>query len=388
MGRKGYFKDDNCVHFKLIHNTGKDAEKAPTVMQAFIPERLARKGIVEVKQETLDEFADSNSEDFSDSDGDSSEYEDSLDGDCYYPPDGYDYEQHLKFVNDQQVYNAPELVSLANTVSLPREDIDILQALDDEEEAFSEEEEDFFNDLCSNRPMVPVKKLLWGDYEPILPVMPSFARTTNTAPAPIATAEDDEDFEALLEDYADSQLGAGDYEESEPDEEVAAVTREMRKLASHRVDPEVEQAELLENAQVTRALLDALSSSDEGCEIKIVRSKKDKWDCESILSFRSNISNHPSKISRAQKSTLRPLKEEVDCEIPELISVHRETISRSRDETPEERNARKAAVKEAQAAARKAKKENSENSRRAKLAKNLKKAGNGDILPGLSKCSF
>ncbi|KAF5374963.1 hypothetical protein D9758_000501 [Tetrapyrgos nigripes] len=118
--------------------------------------------------------------------------------------------------------------------------------------------------------------------------------------------------------------------------------------------------------------------------------KRDRWDCETILTTYSNLENHPrlirardskpvSKIRLDPKtglpsiaedpSKVKPLtksgvsfKNESDDSDYENDDSHRapSTVTRSRDETPEEKKARKAAVKSQQAARRAEKKSTKE----------------------------
>lgn len=113
----------------------------------------------------------------------------------------------------------------------------------------------------------------------------------------------------------------------------------------------------------------------------LLEAKREKWDCESILSLKSNLYNHPGTITEPsrQKSTapgtirlnkhglpadyipkagftsVKPIDEgeeiECDCSLPQALS------SRKKGESLEEKKERKAAVKAAKRQARVAKKE-------------------------------
>merc|ERR1719401_2980195 len=70
------------------------------------------------------------------------------------------------------------------------------------------------------------------------------------------------------------------------------------------------------------------------------------WDCETVLSTLSNVSNHPGKIGKIKVvkkpgAGLKSVKEEGD-DVVELPDV---STDRPRGETTEERRQRKAAVK-------------------------------------------
>ena len=110
--------------------------------------------------------------------------------------------------------------------------------------------------------------------------------------------------------------------------------------------------------------------------------REDRWDCESVLSLRSNLENHPARIAEPQRcaggrgggaiklsnKTGIPLAAVVEGDVPAPASSsgsdegHLEDdfelllLERRKDETPEEKRVRKAAVKEAQRDARASKK--------------------------------
>ncbi|KAL0580697.1 Protein ltv1 [Marasmius crinis-equi] len=117
--------------------------------------------------------------------------------------------------------------------------------------------------------------------------------------------------------------------------------------------------------------------------------KDDKWDCETILTTYSNLENHPriirardfkptpkiqlnpktglpsisedptSKSSSVEKQKPRALHNDSDdSDLSDSDLPARQTIARSRDETAEEKKARKAAVKAQQAVRRAEKKSN------------------------------
>merc|ERR1712137_732045 len=82
-----------------------------------------------------------------------------------------------------------------------------------------------------------------------------------------------------------------------------------------------------------------------------------KWDCESVLSLNSNISNRPGKIGnlkllvkpKKQAAPLESLAEEdehsEESEAESVIELPEVITERKKDETPEEKRARKASVK-------------------------------------------
>ena len=103
-------------------------------------------------------------------------------------------------------------------------------------------------------------------------------------------------------------------------------------------------------------------SDDSDYDI-VEKPKEDEWDVESVLSTKTNTTNHPGKVNRLtvagpkkshkkKGAILAPIDEEDEVILPEIVAV------RDKNETPEEKKARKAAVKEAQRICREMKKQN------------------------------
>merc|ERR1712125_220747 len=103
-----------------------------------------------------------------------------LEGDCYFPRDGYNYDQHLKRVSGTGkgtsvagvVLNAPkpkksekELFPQATDISLQpamtEEEREVLQALDNAEE-FEEMDEAEFDELIPAGAAADLDEVLWG----------------------------------------------------------------------------------------------------------------------------------------------------------------------------------------------------------------------------------
>ncbi|EER11934.1 conserved hypothetical protein [Perkinsus marinus ATCC 50983] len=126
------------------------------------------------------------------------------------------------------------------------------------------------------------------------------------------------------------------------------------------------------------------------------RRKSDDWDCESVLSTLTNNTNHPGKINRPTRirkpamipapalATVEEYEEDEELsedDEEELVEV---STYRPRDETPEEKRARKAAVKQLQREARKAKKETKATFKLEKLS--CQRRGNAaDIRDGVAR---
>merc|ERR1719454_1804706 len=111
------------------------------------------------------------------------------------------------------------------------------------------------------------------------------------------------------------------------------------------------------------------------------------WDCESILSTLSNVSNRPGKIGKI-KIIKKPVptkdldaivedaseedKDEDAVELPDVVT------ERPKNETPEEKKQRKAAVKEMRRICRRMKKE-SKDMYKQEAAKLNSKQGSSDV---------
>ena len=430
MVKKNPFRADNCVHFRLVHNSGRATDQTPTVMQAFIPDRLLKKGVNELPEDKLEAFADScESEDEVTA---SASDDEGLDGDCYFPPDGYDYDQHLCYLNEARLVKA-ELTAVSGDLPslLTVEEQQVIAALDDDEDAYEvlsdDGCEDFFEQLTHSRPAVTDSELLWGGFIPTLPevfLRPNMAQRkliVSGSSSDESSEEDADDiaaFDSVLAEYEDEFIGAGE-EDVEFDElNAIKITESIRKTSKPPTlaDISADVEEIAEIAEISKKL--AENQNEDEWEFRVIRSKKDKWDCESILSLRSNISNHPSIVpsrvgtssrpkkipcAQNQNSALPSLPEDEDdlswltqdllktSQNSQIIPLNKithsddssddsiDTIKRTPDETSEEKRARKAAVKAAQKAARIDKKINENERHRKELSKNARLAGNGDV---------
>lgn len=327
-----------------------------------------------------------------------------LDGDCYFPADGYNYDRHLRAVGANGVHfgSAPPgfQQSAADDVykygkalgAMGKEERALQDALDDDE-GYEEADDDFFGELMEEAVgdkdvMAPV---LWGGV------------------APSATVEADEEFDAVLDEYDDELLGAmesfpeglerGDTIEDYDqvlDEYIANPVQTKAKIAKALDEHLEEQGEEDEDEECrvghgARTL--ALVPDDEEVELleeelakrfDRVTVKEDQYDCESVLSLRSNTSNHPGKICRPEKvkkeKKLKAVDEDAEEEFVELPEV---STLRPKGETPEERKARKAAVKEHQRMSRALKKETKELYKQERSKASARVVNAGDLRDGV-----
>lgn len=194
-------------------------------------------------------------------------------------------------------------------------------------------------------------------------------------------------FDALLDEYSEDKLGA-----LEDEEETDMCGSQQIETFEHILDAHLEKP-VQQQARI-RAGLDAhlgerveLPDVDEPLEpLETVEVQTGpEWDCESVLSLRSNLSNHPGKVERPDQKKVRaprgakPLPEIDEVEAVELPEV---STYRPRGETAEEKHDRKKAVKEHQRTCRALKKETKE-AFKAEAKKAHAKPNAGDLCDGI-----
>lgn len=437
MGKK---KDRSKeYHFKLVSRSMADPNRdmpdvAQHVLVPYVPSNMRKKGVQELEapgaklglDESVfglhDNLREEDREQYrkriyglQDEDVDevmNEEEEEKLDADCYFPADGYDYEKHLRAVGDKppatgaQLGSAPPGFTPGNetddhylygkpTAHFTRDECAVQEALDEDEE-YEEADEDFFEELLEDAvgDKDVMRPALWGG-----------------GVAPSADAEADDEFDAVLDEYDDGLLGAMDDEpeglengrcideyESVLDDFLAKPLKLKAKIAN-ALDAHIGEGEEGEEAEEededcrvghasrTLALVEeddgALSDSEIAKKFDKVTVSEDAFDCESVLSLRSNTSNHPGRIHRPEKDKRKPpmaaVVEEAEEKVVELPEV---STLRARDETPEERKVRKAAVKEHQRMARQLKKETKELFK-AERTKASTRVNAGDLRDGV-----
>ena len=212
----------------------------------------------------------------------------------------------------------------------------------------------------------------------------------------------------------------------EPDAEVIQKTRE--RIVAVEAAAEAKRAAAASKSKEDPNAVDVAEEETDAFDIEprrkmqtYLQEKEDKWDCESVLSLRSNLENHPARITEPQKvsggkgggsiklssktgmpaayatrqhaPSMGLLKEAEDSEEASTVSGGEDEedddefasvicTERKKDETPEEKKARKAAVKEAKREARATKKQlkglfKDEGSRQKKQQAGAQAAGTG-----------
>ncbi|RPD82109.1 LTV-domain-containing protein [Lentinus tigrinus ALCF2SS1-7] len=187
-------------------------------------------------------------------------------------------------------------------------------------------------------------------------------------------SSDEEDEEPSLDDLdeAPDLIAAREDFDSMMDEFLEKYEVIAGKMRPTLPGSATEKLDTVRKALGEAKIRDAEESDSEGDDILMpldVDEKKDRWDCETILTTYSNLENHPRLIrARNDKSVPKirldpktglpsvleeqPSKKpaqadssETDEDAEENTRPVRVTVSRSKDETPEEKKARKQAVK-------------------------------------------
>lgn len=165
----------------------------------------------------------------------------------------------------------------------------------------------------------------------------------------------DDQFEKVMEEYDDDQIGGLDEKDDE----------EMEPTEKFLMDQAIEDLDVthskknMETHQINVVASENVPEENEELEEfeKVVEPEKEKWDCESIISTYSNIYNHPKLITEPKPIKLtkrlgipsdvlrKKNQTEKDASV-ETGNIKSASHYRSKDETKEEKKDRKAAVKE------------------------------------------
>ncbi|KAI0068032.1 LTV-domain-containing protein [Artomyces pyxidatus] len=180
--------------------------------------------------------------------------------------------------------------------------------------------------------------------------MPDDSDDSDSAPQLITSRED---FDSLMDDFLDN------YE----------ILGGKMKPSLQGTGPEKLEALRLAMGRDSRVKdRDSEGSSDDDEDIYAAlekEDKKDRWDVETVLTTHTNLENHPRLIRARESSSLPKIRLDVRTGLPSVEegvktkqttprpstphdgvnTTSRTTVSRSREETPEEKKARKQAVK-------------------------------------------
>ena len=400
MSKKG-FNNTNSVTLRLFPGMKDESASFEVVKVSGNPTTIDIDALVDQPSESDDEHCCDQLETF----------------DGYFPEDGYDYTQHLRDINPERfvpVLRKPtekaidkrnkELSELMAALNAPDgADLDELDGsfvqklgpLDEKTKIgmlWGEDQVEEYLSLPTEKLMALNERLMerekraessmqqQGDKE----FEAFFEREFNDQQIGGLTSEDvefdnesnsdkDDDFVELVEsDYSDSDAGA----DAEDPEQIRLECLELTKRM------------VAENASLQCNVVDL--ADDMSDVILVPASNVPEWDCESVLSTRSNIFNHPGMIMRPKReprvkvAVIPEESEPVDTPVREVSTF------RKKGESADERRERKKAVKEFQRDQRELKKGEKEKMReqvnREKLQISINKRMNfGDIPSGVPK---
>jgi hypothetical protein len=328
--------------------------------------------------------------------------------DGYFPEDGYDYAQHLREINQDRFIPATRAVEDKGIEAKSQDLAEVIAAMDECAEGESEGiDMDFIKKLGPVDERTRLS-MIWGEdqveeyikmpTDRLLSIQNKLQEQESRA---LRSLDADKEFEAFFaKEFEDSRIGSLTAQDVDNEDE--------RDILSESNEDEMEDPELIrkECSEHTKRLVAANESlqmsvtdaNDDLSDVVIVPvSNVPEWDCESVLSTRSNMFNHPGLICRPKRDTKpRPdtINEENTDETECIQTPVREVSTfRKKGETSEERKERKRAVKEFQREQREGKKseqlkqKQALNKQRMQIAFN-KHINYGDIPSGVAKFAF
>ncbi|CRG98706.1 conserved Plasmodium protein, unknown function [Plasmodium relictum] len=377
--------------------------------------------------------------------GDSLSY---LDGDCYFPNDGYDYEQHLKPVSKNFIESKTKKeTNFFDIKPNNEEEKEVYEALDmDNLEQLNDNFIYEAQNVDDIEKLEIDKELIWGNPD-------SYLFLSNNEYSNNLSNIQNEDIgnEHIIEDnfhsdnyflsvnnknidfsnnnkehIFDKKLNPLKYmkdniiSKNEKEKENEKIEKEfdsfkLSDLIKHELKKEecknnekkkIRKKKKIKNYKINSDLFVTLNAEDKNKIMKILdlqkdeitndkdssaseNSKESSYDCETILTTKTNTINHPYKLIIPKQIKAKPIlnsnnintkKKESDnknesLKLERYLILEKIKTTRDKNETPEEKKARKKAVKEAQRLNRKLKKENS------LLMKNEKKLMDKNINP-------
>jgi len=360
MGRRQFAKNAESVrHFKLVSRSQNDphADKpdaSPLVLEPYVPPGAPRRTglspeelleVPEALEKVGQEYFAPRPGDLVDADRCASNIavqdyeltEEDLDGDCYFPRDGYNYEQHLKKVSGAKggsgvvgvVLDAPQkpdMNEISNSTAATTEESEALRALAHADE-YDELEDGALDELLPGGVVDPTT-VLWGAtaVDDDLPDLALFREMRkNAALAGIEGFDDEnegqgphqetgtEDFRQFLaEEYGDEEIGA--CEEQDIEGEIDLETNEEildeylknrendQKMMHSIYEPQKGKYDDVPRViEETKAIIERHYQEESDDETSSGEESEDEsrtWDCETVLSTLSNLSNRPGKIGR------------------------------------------------------------------------------------------
>jgi len=392
MGRRANGKSQEVRKFRLVTRSSNDPyandpNAPPLVLEPVVNARMLKKtGLTEAELMAIPECLAQHREAFADpdaqprdhdaslpalaSDGEDGEFdEEDLDGDCYFPKDGYNYEQHLKTIGKSHKSGGGVVGAILEaSEKAPVEEIRVEQPVNSEErevdlalvedEAYEELEDGTLDDMMGGL-AADEDVMLWGEtgaQDLELPDLATF-KAMHAARLALERGDDDCDEYDCQVDYGaaacrgggaigsaptdaefddffnaeygeENDIGACDEEEIEGhvsverceeilDEYIESKNHETQKLRSLNEPQAHKRNERLDDVprviEETKAIIerhyetaeDEESESDTELGGEDSDSESRTWDCESVLSTLSNLSNRPGKIGSI-KSIKKP----------------------------------------------------------------------------------
>ena len=267
----------------------------------------------------------------------------------------------------------------------------------EEEESGDEDESDMdSNGLMEEEDdlgeLIETKRRTRFDSEETQSCFTSYSMTSSVMRRNKGLALLDEQFETMFErEYGeDTELGALDMEEIEGPGDSSEVLQQILGKNNPRKQRKKDRAERKECIRITREKYLNEDSNEEDNEKELIEIREegkhceDRMDCESVISTYSNLYNHP-KLIYEPKEASRRIKVNSRTGIPEskpgltaanlkrldpstsktmadakssVTSLLSKLSVRTKDETPEERKARKSLIKEIRRERRQEKKGN------------------------------
>lgn len=342
--------------------------------------------------------------------------EEDLDGDCYFPKDGYDYSQHLATITPQNFIPAvrttveekidsstlesandfPTLQDAGKATAEDPELAEVLKALDEDTSDLEQMDDDFVTKAMDNEDpdtFVDENELLWGGYKPMNMALIESNQLFGA---------DENEYEVSGYDEIDNQRDVEEdpyIEQDEPlEQDLPHSLKEIlekedwgtdayEKDTMDVLDPQGDMNETI--LHLIEQASDTDNSEDE--EYQYSSDESEQWDVETVLTKYTNATNHPQRIrtnvvrkiknmekQEVAKGAVAPADDVEYVQLPPIVTT------RNRNETPEERRARKAQVKQAKAMITRMKKENKEALKNAKKkAMENNSIGSYDVVNGV-----
>lgn len=181
----------------------------------------------------------------------------------------------------------------------------------------------------------------------------------------------DEHFERFYEDayQDDTEIGALDLNEVKGEElltnidQISLLKKEVTEVRKRNHGDDYKPEIVSEHHK--NAIIGDESEGEDLVEVEVER-RENRIDCESILSYNSNLFNHPKLIVEPRKKTTSTRSNASDISMSTQDNTGASTLAanlaklsvRPTNETPEERRARKKAIKELRSERRQERKQN------------------------------